>query len=428
MKIYNILVFPAGTEIAFEIHNSLKYFKYVKLFGGTSVSCHADFVFKNIIDGFPFVYEKGFLKYLNKKIKENNIDFIYPAHDDASLFFAENSNKIKARIINSPKETIEICRSKNKTYSFFSNRNYIPKHYLNIDDIISYPVFVKPSIGQGSFGAELVANRSDLIRKISDGIVYSICEYLPGDEYTVDCFTDKNGELRSITLRDRERIRNGIAVRSKILNLNSRIKEIANDINKSLVFNGAWFFQVKKDINDEYKLLEISARIPGTMGVSRNLGINYPLLTFYNFLGYNVDIIKNDIQILVDRSLISRYQINIDYSIVYIDFDDCIYMGKNINIKVIAFLYQCVNKGRKIILLTKHNKDIDESLRKFKISKDLFDEIINIGINEEKYKYIVDKDSIFIDDSFSERKRIFEKCHIPVYDLDMIESLLDWRM
>jgi len=40
---------------------------------------------------------------------------------------------------------------------------------------------------------------------------------------------------------------------------------------------------------------------------------------------------------------------------------------------------------------------------------------------------IQDRASIFIDDSFSERKKVFEKTDIPVFDLDSIECLIDWR-
>ena len=36
-----ILIFPAGTEIAFEIFNALKYSKFVELFGGTSANDHS---------------------------------------------------------------------------------------------------------------------------------------------------------------------------------------------------------------------------------------------------------------------------------------------------------------------------------------------------------------------------------------------------
>ena len=40
-----VLIFPAGTEIAFEIQNALKYSKFVELYGINSTSCHAEFVF-----------------------------------------------------------------------------------------------------------------------------------------------------------------------------------------------------------------------------------------------------------------------------------------------------------------------------------------------------------------------------------------------
>lgn len=34
MKVYNVMIFPAGTEIAMEIYQALRYVKNVRLFGG----------------------------------------------------------------------------------------------------------------------------------------------------------------------------------------------------------------------------------------------------------------------------------------------------------------------------------------------------------------------------------------------------------
>ena len=129
----------------------------------------------------------------------------------------------------------------------------------------------------------------------------------------------------------------------------------------------------------------------------------------------------------LDRAFISRYKTSVKYRKVYIDFDDTLYIRNKVNVMMIAFLYQCINKGIPIILLTKHCKNIHESLRKYKISEDLFKEIIHINQEEDKSKYI-EADGILIDDSFAERKNVRGKKGIPVYDLDMIESLLDWRM
>lgn len=427
MKKVNILVFPAGTEIAMEILNSLKYEKYINLFGGSSVLCHGEFVFNNYIDNFPFINESNFIEYINSVIDKYNIDFVYPAYDDVCLYLTKQQKLINAKIITSPLETVEICRSKNKTYECLKNEYYIPKFYTNTQSIDNFPVFVKPSIGQGSQGAVLIKDKEELGQVISQGKELTICEYLPGEEYTIDCFTDKDRVLRSVVFRNRERIKSGIAVRSRILQLDKKVEEIANNINEHFEFNGAWFFQLKKDINNNYKLLEISPRIPGTSGASRNLGINYPMLTIYNMLGYNVDIVKNDNNLLLDRAFISRFKTDISYSTVYIDFDDCIYINDKVNTTIMAFLYQCVNNNIKIHLITKHSKNLDTSLSSFRISKSLFDEIIQIDNHHEKSDYIVEKDSIFIDDSFSERRKVKEKCNIPVFGLDMVESLLDWK-
>lgn len=425
-----ILIFPAGTEIAFEVLNALKYSKFVELIGGNSVPSHAEMVFENVLENFPNIDDDNFVPFLNKAIEDYDIDYIYPAHDSVCLKLTQLQNEIKAKVVTSSLNTVEICRSKIKTYEYLKDEYYIPTTYKEVETIKSFPVFIKPTVGQGSQGAKLVKSKDELIRLLAENREeYVICEYLSGEEYTIDCFTDRHGKLRVAFPRVRERIRNGIAVRSKRIFNESKLFEIAERINAKFDFNGAWFFQVKKNNEGEYKLLEISPRIPGTMGVSRNTGVNFPLLTLYNIWGYDIDILENgDEDILLDRAFISRYKTNIEFEKVYIDFDDTLYLGNKVNLTIIMFLYQCVNKGKKIILITKHEKDILNSLKELRISKELFDEIILIEKNDQKYKYIDANGSIFIDDSFAERKMVKEKVGIAVFDLDMIESLIDWRM
>ena len=165
------------------------------------------------------------------------------------------------------------------------------------------------------------------------------------------------------------------------------------------------------------------------MGLSRNQGINYPLLTLYNMWGNgNLDIIKNNYSIIVDRAFVNRYKIDYEYENVYIDFDDTITNKGKLNIDAIRFLYQLVNKNKNIYLLTRHKDDIYNSLKKYKLSIDLFTDIINIEDDKLKSDYIKKEKSIFIDDSFRERKDVKEKLDIPVFDVDMIESLIDWRV
>lgn len=419
-----ILIFPAGTEIAFELYDALRYSKFVELYGGTSVKCHAEFVFENCIENFPFINDPNFIPYLNDIIEKYNIDYVYPAHDSVLLTLTQHRAEIKAEIVASDTKTIEICRSKKKTYSFFKDEDFIPHIFEDSDQITEFPIFAKPDIGQGSSGATLINRKEELdILKAKD-TAYVYMEYLPGDEYTIDCFTDKYGKLRAIKMRTRERIKSGTAVRSRLIPLPNEVKTVAERINSHLSFNGAWFFQLKKDQNEKYKLLEVAPRIPGTMRVSRNLGINFPLLTLYNMWGYDVDIIDNQSEILMDRAFISRFKTNVKYSKIYVDLDDTLIIDEKVNIKLIAFLYQAENRGVKLILLTKHKGDILEYLKQKKIANCLFDEIIYVGEGKEKSDYVLCTDAIFIDDSFAERKKIKAAKNLPVFDLDMVESLI----
>lgn len=425
-EVRKVLVFPAGTEIAFEIHHALRYSKFVKLYGATSVPCHADFVFENCVEGLPYVDEPELIDRLNQVIDEFAIDYVYPAHDSAVLTLTREQARLHAQVVTSALETVEICRSKNLTYDYLRGAEYLPRFYAGTDEIQEYPVFIKPSVGQGSVGARRIDDRAALEEALADGVEYAICEYLPGQEFTVDCFTDRHGALRYVGPRSRDRIRSGIAVRSHFLPEDRRINEIAEDLNRRFRFNGAWFFQLKENGQGQFRLMEVAPRIAGTMGATRNRGVNMPLLTLYNMWGYDVDIIDNGNDLLLDRAFISRFQSGIHYENVYVDYDDTMVLRGQVNPELMAFLYQAKNQGKKLFLISKHVGDLDEELQRFCIHPGLFDQIIRLDQSESKLPYI-QADSIFIDDSFAERRRIHEGCGVPVFDLDMIESLIDWR-
>ena len=422
----NVLIFPAGTEIAFEILNALKYSKFVTLYGATSADDHSAYTYKNLIKGLPFVGEDGFLDALNEVIKKHNIDCVYPAHDSASVFLSRHADEIGAQVIIADKTTTDICHSKGKTYKQFSGESFIPEVFSS-NEVSRFPVFVKPDIGQGSNGAKLINSMEELDYVSARCENLLICEYLSGDEFTVDCFTDKDGRLRVALPRTRERTRNGISVRSTLLDKDERITKIAEIINSRLSFKGAWFFQLKKNAQGEYKLLEISPRIPGTMGLTRNLGINFPMLTLFTFWGFDVDIIENHYKIQVDRALYSAYRIDADYDHVYIDFDDTLIIDGKINTTLIGFLYDALNKGKHIHLLSRHSGDIFEDLKKSCISEDIFSTITVLGDGEEKTDFITESSAVFIDDSFAERIKVSREKGIPVFDVDMIEALTDYK-
>jgi predicted ATP-grasp superfamily ATP-dependent carboligase len=431
MSLTKVLVFPCGSEIGLEVSNALKYDKHLKLYGLSSVPCHGSLVYKNYIEGIPFISDDSFMEKLNAVIKENEIDVLIPAYDDVILYLARHKDELACRLVTSDTEVCEIARSKKQTYEMLKDEAYIPRTY-NLEEIqeSDLPLFAKPDIGQGSSGIMKLAELDDLKKLEGKEDDYVICEYLPGKEYTIDCFTDTEGKLIAASMRERIRIRMGISVSSKTVSIPEAVMEIAESLNSRFRFDGVWFFQVKTDDQGNYKLMEFAPRVSGTMSVSRVRGFNYILNSVYQTLGYKVKAIPEPIaSACVDRALSNKYRLDIEYNYVYLDFDDTVTLngGRDVNVMMMAFLYQCLNKGKKIILLTRHAGEIFRSMEKLHIDSGIFHEIIHLKDDRNKSDYVTHKDAVFIDDSFRERYDVSDKCRIPVFDLDSIDALMDWR-
>lgn len=422
----NVLVFPCGSEIGLEIYKSLHLSTHFTLYGGSSVDDHGRFVFDNYIPGLPGIEDYDFIEKLNKVVEQYNIDYIFPAHDSVvvKLSIEKENNNIKCAVVTSPSVTCKIARSKLTTYRTLQGIIPTPKLFNSIDDVqdVDFPIFLKPDIGQGSKGTYKATNRVDVDFYCQKDPSLLLLEYLPGKEYTIDCFTDHHGKLLFCEGRERRRVSNGISVNSARVH-DLRFKELAEKINKTLTFHGVWFFQVKERATGELTLLEVAPRVAGTMGLVRGQGVNLPLLSLFSASGIKVSIFENNYEMEIDRALENKYKHNIRYSHIYIDFDDLIIVDDKVNPQVMRFIFQSINENIKIHLLTRHLKDIQASLKKYRIAE-LFDEVIWVKEGEHKSAHIKEAEAIFIDDSFSEREEVASKKHIPVFDGHMIESLI----
>jgi hypothetical protein len=425
-----VLVYPCGTEIGLEIHRALKDSTKYELIGGSSSYDHGRFVYKEHIDNLPFITDhssKQEIVEFNQKIAEYKIDIIYPVMDGVITIFSKYKDYLEAILVSPNKETTAVTRSKKTTYEAFDGLLPIPCIYSK-EDIISgkveFPIFIKPDVGQGSVGTAKISSVKEYLDEKKDDDSQLYLEYLPGQEYTVDCFTNNEGKLIYCKGRSRKRIKNGISVNAVFIE-DSRFQEFARVINNKLQQKGAWFYQLKEDKNGQLKLLEIASRIAGTSAITRNIGVNLPLLTVNLFSGISCDeIVINHYNIELDRALENRFITDISFDTVYIDYDDTIVKTGVINTNVIKFLYQCINQGKKIVLLTKHDGNLQTELKKYRLSE-VFDRVVHLDRNEKKSDYIDDLNAIFIDDSYGERKAVYDSYGISVFDVNMLECLLE---
>ncbi|BBT22111.1 ATP-grasp domain-containing protein [Aeromonas allosaccharophila] len=415
----NILVVPCGTEIAHELIRSLKDIKNINLFGVNSIGCYTDLSPSNVFLDAPLIDDEHFVGYIADKVENHKITHILPAHDSAALKLTEFAHLLSAKVVSSSYETNIICRSKQLTYNTLKDTVLVPKLYSLNDDLI-LPLFVKPDVGQGSNGVRKITAHADLNLSVGE----LLCEYLSGPEYTVDCVTDSNGQLLFAKARRRSVTRNGISVETELVKSQQQFHHFAQKINEKLQLRGGWFFQVKENAKQELCLLEVATRIAGSMITSRFNGINFTELSILISDNIPVSVIDNKLDVKLYRNLAYQFKSNLNYNVIYTDYDDCLLLeNKRVNTDLMKLLFDAINNGKKVVLITRHAGDLQQSLSKFRLSF-VFDEVIHIiDSAQPKSAFISETDAIFIDDSFKERKDVSDKLGIPCFSVDMIRGL-----
>lgn len=429
MRQVRILVFPCGSEVALELHSALKDVPFITLVGASSVADHGKYVFRHYVEGVPFITAPAFIPRFNELLERERIDFIYPAMDQVIDVLSENRDALAAELIAPCHDAVHICRNKERTYQRLAGLAFTPRTYEGAAEVTEYPVIIKPAEGYGAKGFCILQDRRGLENALADSREKNvICEYLSGEEYTVDCFTDRYGALRYVSCRNRGRIRSGISVNSALMPHDAAVDEIARQISDRIRMRGAWFFQLKRNDAGEYKLLEVATRVAGTMCLERAVGVNLPLLTVFDIMGYDVEIMQQFDAAVVDRALYGAFYLPKTFSEVYLDFDDTLTVHGQVNDLLMRYLYQCVNAGVPLKLISKHDGDLLADMRALRISPDLFDEIIHISREQRKCDHITPKaDALFLDDSFAERKEMQRAHQITVMGVDCLDVLIDHR-
>lgn len=420
-----ILVFPCGSEIGLEIHRSLRFSTHFDLIGASSVDDHGRFVFDDYVGGLPFHTHPEFLQHMANLVRERRIDAIYPTMDAVAETLQRLQPQLGCRVIGSDARVTALCASKTATYDLLEGAIPLAPRYATPESA-QYPLFIKPDRGYGGRNSQRAdhaeAARDFLARNGSTPMLLQ--GYLPGREWTVDCFSDRHGALRFFAARGRDRISNGISVRtSPSADFTEEFARWAHAIHTALRPRGAWFFQAREDAKGQPRLLEVAARLGGSSGLFRCQGVNFALLSAFDAFDQDIKIQPNPYAIELDRALDNRYRVDIDYDHVYVDLDDCLLVRGRVNHQLVGFLYKAVGEGKRITLITRHADELPETLRRHRI-EGLFDEVLHLMQGERKSAHITPVNAIFIDDSFAERQDVADLKGIPVFAPDMIEALL----
>lgn len=401
-----VLIFPGTTLVGIEILRSLQSLPGFDLRGaGSDVAAGHLAGFTNF-DLLPHVEAHNFFAELRALLKREAIDYLYPANDLALSVLAE-AEFDGFSLVAHPVSTVRIAASKIATHTRFLADRITPLRFTAEPEAAAFPLFSKPDVGHSSIGAEVVTGPDALRELVASHQnfwdTHLVTELLVTDEVTVDCFSTADQGLLYSAARTRDLREGGIATVTADYE-DPQLSEMAALIGGRLTFNGPWFFQAKRDIAGDFRLMEIGARLAGASAIRRAQGVNLPQLAILAADNEPVSVYPSRFT-LVSRRIDGVSQVTSEerFSSLYVDLDDTLILNGAVNREVEALARHVAGLGLPVAVITRHRFDPLATLQEFGL-EGIFADVFHTTQGEPKSAFITGGgNSVLIDDSFSER-------------------------
>ena len=282
----NILITSAGTR-----GYLIKYFKKAlkgkgKIFAA-DCSKYAPALY-NADNYFivPAVSNKNYISELYKICLKNGVKGVISLNDVELPLLAQYKSKFMekgVKLIVSDPETIDICYDKYKTFKFLEeNRFPFPKTFISLSEVlmeikskaIKFPLLIKPRKGSAGVGIKEVFNINGLQNEFNEKKNLIIQEFIQGDQYGIDVFSNSNLVPVSIFAKKVIRIRAGIADKEVTVYDAKMINYIRNLIGKLGLYGPGDIDLIK--CRNKYIVLEINPRFGGGYPLAHVVGANFP--------------------------------------------------------------------------------------------------------------------------------------------------------
>lgn len=212
---------------------------------------------------------------------QHAIKLIVPTIDTELLVLSQNEHLFKEKGIHvmiSSHEFVNKCRDKRNTNGFFSNKGIdVPAVVDKLNPV--FPLFIKPYDGSLSVDIFIIKKKEDLTSYHFQNEKLMFMEYLDkeeNDEYTVDMYYNKKGQLKCLVPRKRIFVRageinKGLTCKNQLLDV---LKKNLSQIEGARGCLTGQFFLNKK--TGRVVGIEINARYGGGFPLSYRAGANYP--------------------------------------------------------------------------------------------------------------------------------------------------------
>ncbi len=203
---------------------------------------------------------------------------------------------------------IRLCRDKAATNELFGRAGLGTIKTVSLKEFYGepfYPCFVKPIRGSAGIATGLIHNEKELRAHVATyGDLLLVQEYVPGQEYTIDIYRDRQGVVRCTVPRQR------LAVRAGEVSKGVTVKDqqlIEASVKLAGLLGNVWGVfcaQCRRQEGGKPRFFEINPRFGGGAPLSIAAGADLPLYLLQEVLGLPITAKLGE---FTDQLLMLRY-------------------------------------------------------------------------------------------------------------------------
>jgi len=244
----------------------------------------------------PSIGEADYVPSLLKICLNDNVKAVLTMADEDILVLSKAAGEFQKigvipLIVNH--ETAQICDNKFDFYQFLVEHGYkVAKTFSSLEQFrvayetkeIMFPVFIKPVIGAGSWGAMMCRNMDELLLSLAVNPPSIIQEYLDGPEFSVDVYMDiVSGKMASVFAKQKLTPVMG-TIDTALSIIDERLFSLAETVAQSLGAFGPLNIDIFK-VKGDYYIGEVNPRFGGSYVFADACGVDFCSLIVDNIRG-----------------------------------------------------------------------------------------------------------------------------------------------
>jgi len=259
----------------------------------------------------PTVRRVEYLPSLLDAVKTHKVGLLVPLTDLDLRSLARHRDdfaKIGCTVMVGSEPIVRLCRDKALTNQLFEKVGLATIKSFTLNEFMKrpfFPCFVKPSSGSAGIGATVVKNDRELQLHISAyGRRMVVQEIAQGQEYTIDVYRSRDGQVRCVVPRQRLAVRSGEVEKGITLKDRELIDSAARIAEAMDGIWGVFCCQCRRSNNGPPRFFDINPRFGGGAPLSVAAGADLPLYLLQEVLGEEISAKMGE---FTDRLLMMRY-------------------------------------------------------------------------------------------------------------------------